>query len=65
MHPASAGNDPKPDQDIDEAIHITVPIGASSYFPCESIDDVIARADAALYEAKGSGKNMVVCKNTI
>ena len=37
----------------------TVSIGMTSYAPGDSADDVFQRADAALYEAKGTGKNRV------
>lgn len=39
---------------------ITLSAGVSQYFAGESIDDLIARVDGALYEAKGNGRNQVV-----
>ncbi|MGL1834396.1 GGDEF domain-containing protein [Rhodocyclaceae bacterium SMB388] len=41
-------------------ILITFSAGASAWLPGESMDAVIERADAAMYEAKQTGKNKVV-----
>lgn len=42
-------------------LQITVSIGIASFFACENIlDDVLSRADAALYTAKAAGKNQCV-----
>jgi polar amino acid transport system substrate-binding protein len=38
----------------------TVSIGATAYYPNDTIDSIIKRADDALYKAKGSGRNKVV-----
>jgi diguanylate cyclase (GGDEF)-like protein len=45
---------------FDELPHLSVSIGCTAYQPVETAESVIARADAALYEAKRSGKNRVV-----
>ncbi|MBL4610714.1 MAG: GGDEF domain-containing protein [Pseudomonas sp.] len=44
-----------------EDFRITVSIGVAEAFPGESTDDTLARADRALYEAKESGRDRVVC----
>ena len=38
---------------------ITLSAGAAQYFPGESLDDLVGRADAALYTAKHNGRNQV------
>lgn len=38
---------------------ITISLGATEYIPYEDLDAFIARADAALYDAKQSGRNCV------
>ncbi len=43
-----------------ESFGITISIGITVYKPVESIEQLIARADAALYRAKTSGRNQVV-----
>jgi diguanylate cyclase (GGDEF)-like protein len=48
--------------EISAAVKLTVSIGVSVYQPRESIDTLLARADEALYDAKRSGKNRVVCR---
>ena len=40
-------------------INITVSVGVASYRPDESISELLARADAALYEAKRGGRDRV------
>ena len=40
---------------------ITISLGATEYKPDEDTDTLIARADAALYKAKQTGRNKVVC----
>jgi len=42
-----------------EKIKVSISIGATIYFPREPIEDMIARADDALYKAKEDGKNRV------
>lgn len=41
------------------AFHLTVSIGVTEAKPEESLDQVLARADQALYAAKGSGRDRV------
>ncbi|MDY6822470.1 MAG: GGDEF domain-containing protein [Thermodesulfobacteriota bacterium] len=45
--------------DISESLDVTVSIGVAAYQPEESIDDIILRADEALYRAKANGKNRI------
>ncbi len=40
---------------------ITISLGAAEFAPEEDSDTLIARADAALYQAKQTGRNKVVC----
>ena len=44
-----------------EEIVVTVSIGVTAAYADDSIDRLIARADGALYEAKNTGRNRVVC----
>jgi diguanylate cyclase (GGDEF)-like protein len=46
--------------DFPGADHVTVSIGVAEYFPGESEDDLLQRADQVLYEAKRRGRNCVV-----
>ena len=50
--PADAGNG--------QAVHLTASFGATSYRPGESAQDLLARADAWLYQAKTDGRNRLV-----
>lgn len=40
-----------------ESFHVTISTGITSYQPVESIDEMIYRADNALYRAKANGRN--------
>ena len=43
--------------------HITISLGATYWQSPESLDDAIGRADEAMYEAKGSGRNRLVTRS--
>lgn len=40
---------------------VTISCGVAEYRPPESVDDLMARADKAMFEAKKKGRNAVVC----
>jgi len=42
------------------ALGVTVSVGVAEAWPGDDVEDLIGRADAALYEAKASGRNQVV-----
>jgi PleD family two-component response regulator len=44
----------------DQRLAATVSVGVTVARPVEHVDVVIARADAALYEAKHSGRDQVI-----
>ncbi|MEA3223306.1 MAG: GGDEF domain-containing protein [Thermodesulfobacteriota bacterium] len=46
-------------QDLPESFQITISIGVTVYKPFESIDDLLTRADHALYRAKANGRNRI------
>ena len=45
--------------DLDSTLRVSVSIGAASYKPGESREDLFARADAALYRAKQRGRDRI------
>ena len=46
-----------------ESFRMTISTGITTYQPVESIDDLIARSDSAMYKAKSMGRNQVVIEN--
>lgn len=40
-------------------LHVTCSIGVAWFIPGETLEQLLARADAALYSAKGSGRNRI------
>lgn len=44
-----------------KAIPVTASIGCATFRPGEPLENLIARADKALYSAKGTGRNKCVC----
>jgi diguanylate cyclase (GGDEF)-like protein len=47
--------------DMPADLKVTVSIGLAEFQAGESTDDTLARADLALYQAKDTGRNRVVC----
>ncbi|MEL7022551.1 MAG: GGDEF domain-containing protein [Pseudomonadota bacterium] len=45
--------------DFANALHVTVSVGVASFGRGESVDDLLARADGALYSAKHAGRDQV------
>jgi diguanylate cyclase (GGDEF)-like protein len=45
---------------IDPALRVTISLGCTEFRPNESLDAMIARADASMYEAKKRGRNTIV-----
>ncbi len=50
--------------DLPEDFRVTISMGITRYQPLEDIDTLLKRADDALYKAKKSGKNFIVCEPT-
>jgi diguanylate cyclase (GGDEF)-like protein len=48
---------------IDPALRVTVTIGAAAYRHGDTINDLLVRADVALYRGKASGRNCVVLED--
>jgi two-component system cell cycle response regulator len=47
----------------DEALDVTISIGVAASLPGETAPEgLLKRADAAMYEAKASGRNKVIAK---
>ncbi|HNY65542.1 MAG TPA: GGDEF domain-containing protein [Deltaproteobacteria bacterium] len=46
---------------LPEGFRITMSMGLTGYQPIEDIDTLLKRADDALYRAKNTGKNRIVC----
>jgi len=44
---------------LDESYRVTISIGLTEYYPVESIEAVLGRANAALSQAKANGRNRV------
>lgn len=49
------------DAPLVDGVTATVSVGTASHRPGDDVASLLARADAALYEAKRSGRNRVVC----
>lgn len=47
---------------FEDQINLTASFGVTLYRPGELMDEFIARADEALYQAKEQGRNKVICK---
>jgi len=60
---AAAGVEPPPDTSVTGTIPVTVSVGVASLpgSTASTPSEFIARADAALYQAKRSGRNQIVC----
>jgi PleD family two-component response regulator len=52
--------DPFPVPVSGDPVTVTVSAGITEGQPGDDVEDVVARADAALYEAKSSGRNQVI-----
>jgi diguanylate cyclase len=48
-----------------EPLTITVSIGVSAWRRGDTAADLVSRADKALYQAKGAGKNRVISEKDI
>ncbi|WP_232826343.1 GGDEF domain-containing protein [Cyanothece sp. BG0011] len=52
-------------QIADKTLNVTVSIGVATYDPKdEKIDDILKRADSALFKAKKNGRNQVAIMDT-
>lgn len=45
--------------DVQAGLKVTASLGATSYVPSESVEDVLSRADGFLYQSKEGGRNRV------
>ena len=50
---------------LPEDFRVTVSMGLTRYQPSETIDTLVVRADDALYRAKRTGKNTIVCEPSV
>ncbi|KAA5801695.1 PleD family two-component system response regulator [Alkalicaulis satelles] len=57
---AAVAREPFPAPEGREAILVTLSAGVAEARPGDDVEDLLARADSALYEAKASGRNQVV-----
>jgi len=46
-----------------DSFRMTISTGITTYQPVESIDELIARSDSAMYKAKSMGRNRVVIEH--
>ncbi len=49
---------------FDDLYRVTVSVGVAEYNRGETVAEVLARADTALYAAKEAGRNQVACDGT-
>ncbi|MBV9705287.1 MAG: GGDEF domain-containing protein, partial [Methylobacteriaceae bacterium] len=49
---------------IDPDLHVTITIGATQFIPGESVEELVRRADLALYLGKEAGRDRVVLDRT-
>ena len=52
---------PVPSSHVSEPLRVTLSVGVAAFSASESLDEMLARADKNLYEAKRTGRNRVVC----
>jgi len=45
-----------------ESLDVTISIGVASSLAGDKVDTLLKRADAAMYEAKASGRNRVIAR---
>jgi diguanylate cyclase len=50
---------------LPEDFRVTISMGLTRYQPSETIDALVIRADDALYRAKRTGKNTIVCEPSV
>ena len=54
-----------PLQVLDQSLTATISIGVASADGCSSLEELLARADAALYRAKKEGRNRIVLHESV
>ena len=47
---------------VEKHLPVTITCGAAQYAPGESLEDLISKADRALYRAKSAGRNRTMCE---